>query len=615
MPIRVLHVASEASPFAQSGGLADVLGGLPPALAARGLDVAVMLPLYRGVEAKLAAAGIQLDAGVPFTTMLGPSQHPFSGFLRSAQYRGVTYGLVDMPALYDRPGGLYGPTGTSEWGDNHFRFGLLGKVAVELGASLFPSARQAAPTAGTAAAAPAGTAAGATPAAGTDAPTQAAEAVAPTKAVVGGKARPTGKTKAAGRAAAKAAKRATKAPATPDATGPADAAATKPAISAAVIEAASTPAASTPSNTRPLAGVDILHVHDWQASAAAVYARIAGVSCAIITTIHNLAFRGIFPKSAMDALGWPWPRFTLHDLEFYDQVSFLKGGMASADVVTTVSPSYAREILTPQFGEALEAFLNSDVKRLVGIVNGIDADSWNPAIDPALAAPFSATSLAGKATCRAALAAELGFTLAPHQPLIAVIARMTGQKGLDLVADIVPELHRLDAKLVVLGSGEPELEARFTYLAKTFSENVAVRIGFDITLSRRIYGGSDLFLMPSRFEPCGLGQLYAMRYGSVPIVHAVGGLKDTVRDAGTAALPAAAAAALPAAPRPGPGSATGFAFSPATAAALLRALERAIALFRNERAFTDLRRSAMSRDSSWTASAEKYLELYRSLVL
>jgi starch synthase len=508
VPLRVLHVASEAAPFAQSGGLADVLGGLPAALASRGLDVAVLLPLYRGVDAKLAAAGATLDIGHAFAIALGP--HIFHGALRKARFRNVTFGFVDVPALYDRPGGLYGPSGNGDWGDNHLRFGLLGKVAVEHGALLL----------------------GAEP--------------------------------------------------------------------------------------------DILHVHDWQGSPAAVYARIAGAKSAIVTTIHNLAYRGIFPKHVMNDLGWPWSRFTLHDLEFYDQVAFLKGGLAAADVVTTVSPSYAQEILTPSFGEALDAFLSSDVQRVVGIVNGIDADSWDPAVDPALPAHFSASSLEGKALCRAAIAAELGLSLEPHQPLIAVIARMTGQKGLDLVADIVPALHGLDAKLVVLGSGEPDYEARFKYLAATFADHVAVRIGFDISLSRRIYAGSDLFVMPSRFEPCGLGQLYAMRYGSIPVVHAVGGLRDTVIDPGDEVLLRASGvraidSAPPSAPLRGPAQphvaiGTGFSFASATAPALLHALERAVALFRNELAFTALRRAAMSRDSSWAVSADHYLSLYRSLV-
>jgi starch synthase len=481
--MRVLHVTSEAAPFAQSGGLADVLGGLPPALAQSGLDVAVLLPLYRGVEAKVAAAGGALDAGMPIAIHIGP--HTYHAHLRTTRLRGVTYAFVDCHLLYNRGGGLYGPTGNSEFGDNHLRFGALGKVAVEHGAHLLG--------------------------------------------------------------------------------GP----------------------------------VDVFHVHDWQGSPAAIFARTAGSEAAVVTTIHNLAYRGIFPKHAMFDLGLPWSLFTLHGIEFYDQVSLLKGGMAAADVVTTVSPSYAQEILTPQFGEALDGFLHHDVRRLVGIANGIDVEAWNPETDRALPARFSATSLAGKAVCRRALAEELGLSLAEDEPLIAVIARMTGQKGLDLVADLVPELHRLGAKLVVLGSGEPELETRFMWLAQTFRDHVAVRIGFDIALSRRIYAGCDLFVMPSRFEPCGLGQLYAMRYGSIPVVHAVGGLRDTVSDPGDDELAR--------------GNGTGIQFHTPTVGALLAAVERAVKLFRDPHALAKVRSAAMARDSSWTASARQYIELYRTL--
>jgi starch synthase len=267
--------------------------------------------------------------------------------------------------------------------------------------------------------------------------------------------------------------------------------------------------------------------------------------------------------------------------------------------VTTVSPSYAREILTPERGEALDGFLRWDVRRLVGITNGIDPRSWDPSTDPALPARFAASSIAGKARCRAALAEEFGLSVRDDEPLIGAVARMTDQKGFDLVADVVPELHRLGARLVVLGSGDPALEDRFRYLASVFRDHVAVRIGFDLALSRRIYGGSDLFVMPSRFEPCGLGQLYAMRYGSIPVVHAVGGLRDTVLDPGDAELAR--------------GRGTGIRFDEATPAALTAALTRATTLFRDPRALANLRVAAMARDSSWTASAQQYVQLYRSL--
>jgi starch synthase len=482
--VRVLHVASEVAPFAQSGGLADVIAGLPAAQAdSHGVAAAVLVPLYRGVPDRLAAAGVTLDPGTALRLEVGV--HQLDAAIRIASVGRVRYGFLDCPALYDRDGGLYGPHGAGEFGDNHVRFAALGKAALAAGDLLL----------------------GGTP--------------------------------------------------------------------------------------------EVLHVHDWQGSTAAIYARVAGAPSLIVTTIHNLAYRGIFPKAVMTELGIPWSLFTTDLVEFYDQVSFLKAGLALAGAVTTVSPSYAREILTPERGEALDGFLRWKVKRLVGITNGIDTAAWDPATDPALPANYTRTQPGGKARCRAHLAAELGLPLANDEPLIGVIARMTDQKGLDLVAAVVPELARIGARLVVLGSGEPALEHRFVWLADVFREHVAVRIGFDGELAHRIYAGSDLFAMPSRFEPCGLGQLYAMRYGAIPVVHAVGGLRDTVIDPGDGEL------AL--------GRGTGLRFTPATALAFARALDRAAKLFRDPTVLATVRRAAMARDSSWMASAQQYVQLYRSL--
>ena len=482
--MRVLHVASEVAPFAQSGGLADVLAGLPVAQAAiEGTSVAVLVPMYRGVPERLTSAGIALAPGNELSITVGP--HTFAATLRRATINRVEHGFLDCPALYDRPGGLYGPGGAGEWHDNHLRFGVLGKAALDAGELLLG------------------------------------------------------------------------------------------------------------------ARADVLHVHDWQGSPAAIYARLAAAPPTIVTTIHNLAYRGIFPKDVMTELGIPWSVFTPQLVEFWDQLSFLKGALGMSDAVTTVSPSYAREILTPPFGEGLDGFLIHDVKRLVGIVNGIDTHTWDPATDATLPARYSAGALEGKAVCRRALALEIEMQLPDDEPVIGVVARMTGQKGLDLVADVAPELHRLGARLVVLGAGEHEIEDRFRYLATAFGEHVFARIGFDVGLARRIFAASDLFVMPSRFEPCGLGQLYAMRYGAIPIVHAVGGLRDTVIDPGDRELAR--------------GRGTGITFEAATATALLAAIERGVALYRDRAAFAALRGSVMSRDSSWTASARDYVQLYASL--
>ena len=477
--MRVLHVSSELAPFAQTGGMGDVLAGLPGAQAALGFDAAVLVPLYRGVAERLAAAGHPLDAH-PLPIVLGP--HRFEAVLRSARIGRVRCGFLDIPALYDRAGGLYGPGGTAEFGDNHVRFAALGKAALAAGAHL-------------------------------------------------------------------------------------------------------------------LGGVDVVHAHDWQGAPAAIYAHLERPGTSIVTTIHNLAFRGIFGKHVLPELGIPWSLFTTRLLEFYDQLSLLKGGLALADAVTTVSPTYAHEILTPERGEALDGFLRWDVKRLVGIANGIDAAAWNPATDAALPARFSARELAGKRACREALCAEAGLPPPDDQtPIIGVVSRLSYHKGSDLIADLAPSLGELGARLVLIGNGEPALEDRLQNLARSFPDRVAVRIGFDHAYARRVYAGSDLFAMPSRFEPCGLGQLYAMRYGAVPIVHAVGGLRDTVTD--------------PSAVR---GTPTGLRFDEASAGALYVASARAVALFRDAAAFAALRRGAMARDSSWTVPAHEYVQIYRSL--
>jgi starch synthase len=481
--VRVLHVASEVAPFAQSGGLGDVVAGLPAALATdHGVACAVLVPLYRGVAERVRAAGLTLSEGPPIALTIGT--YVVGAAIRTAQVGQVRYGFVDCPLLFDRAGGLYG-NAAGDYSDNHLRFAALGKAALVAGHALLGGAP------------------------------------------------------------------------------------------------------------------DILHLHDWQAGAAAIYARLARLPARIVTTIHNLAFRGIFPKWTVGELGIPWELFTPDAVEFYDQLSLLKAGLALADAVTTVSPSYAREILTPERGEALDGFLRWNVRRLVGITNGIDAAAWDPAHDAALPAPYSAGDPSGKAACRAALAAELALPIADGEPLIGVIARMSDQKGLDLVAEIVPELERLGARLVVLGSGERGLEDRFAWLADVFRDHLAVRIGFDLALARRIYAGSDLFAMPSRFEPCGLGQLYAMRYGAIPVVHAVGGLRDTVIDPGNDELAR--------------GRGTGVRFAPATPLAFALALARAVQLFRDPVARAAIVRAAMQRDSSWTASAHEYVQLYRSL--
>jgi len=318
-----------------------------------------------------------------------------------------------------------------------------------------------------------------------------------------------------------------------------------------------------------------------------------------VLTVHNLAYRGLFGKHVINDLGLPWTFFHHQQLEFWDQVSFLKGGMAFSDIVTTVSPTYAEEIRTPERGEGLNEFLCHDVRRLVGIVNGIDQETWNPATDPVLPARFDALDRSGKAICREAVCREVGLTPDGNSALAVAIARMTTQKGLDLLADLAPEFAKMGIKLIILGAGDPDLEQRWRALSSQFADTIAVQIGFDSALSRRLYAGADLFIMPSRFEPCGLGQLYAMRYGAIPVVSGVGGLRDTVIDPHDTDLAVT--------------QRTGFRFWPISADNLRTALLRAIALRQaNPTGFDQVRANGMNRDSSWTTSAHTYVRLYRA---
>ncbi len=347
---------------------------------------------------------------------------------------------------------------------------------------------------------------------------------------------------------------------------------------------------------------DVIHAHDWQAGLALLWARQVpprqgGPAC--VLTIHNMAHQGNFPNHWVPELGLPWEWFHLELCEFWDQVSFFKAGIACADAITTVSPTYAQEIQTPEGGHGLDGFLRAHADRLSGIVNGIDTTSWNPATDSALPAPFDLDHLAGKSACRDALCAELGLQPAGG-PIVGVVSRLADQKGMDLVCDALPELVANGGCAAVLGTGLPWLEDRFRAAAATHPGRVAVHIGFDVPRSRRVYAGSDAILVPSRFEPCGLTQLYAMRYGAIPVVRATGGLRDTVDDPGDEALAR--------------GEGTGVCFTHPTADELRHALARTAGLFANSEAWARVQRAGMARDSSWAGPAAEYAALYRRLV-
>ena len=344
---------------------------------------------------------------------------------------------------------------------------------------------------------------------------------------------------------------------------------------------------------------DLVHAHDWHTGLVPAYmAQNPGLSTPTVFTIHNLAFRGIFPLDAHEDLGLPVRKLTPLGIEFHGKISYMKAGLVYANRITTVSPTYAREICTPEFGCGLEGVMRDRGRDLSGILNGVDYEIWNPS-DPAIAAPYSAEDLGGKAACKLALQAELGLSTQAAGPLFAVVSRLTSQKGMDLLLAALPELLREGAQLAVLGSGDGDLEAGFRYAAAANPEQVAVHIGYDEEMSHRFMAGADTLLVPSRFEPCGLTQLYALRYGTLPLVRQVGGLADTVVDASADNLIAERA--------------TGFVFHEASRHALGARIREACALYRTHDAWQKIQRRAMVQDFSWDDSAAHYEALYAGL--
>jgi len=347
---------------------------------------------------------------------------------------------------------------------------------------------------------------------------------------------------------------------------------------------------------------DVLHAHDWHAALVpglvATNARSLLPRTRTVLTLHNLAYQGICAKDLLPITGLPWDVFHLDAFEWYDHMNLLKGGIALADAVTTVSPTYARELQTPEFGAKLDGFLRQ--RKVFGILNGVDTEEWNPARDPHLNAHYDVDHLEGKRLVRADLLRTCDWPELPDVPVFGVVSRMTAQKGLDLVASLASELHGLPARLVVLGTGEPGLEQAFQLAARHYTWNVRTQIAFDGPLSHRIIAGCDALLVPSRFEPCGLTQMYAMRCGTVPVVHATGGLADTVDDPGDAALAR--------------GEGTGFAFDHPTAVGLRWAMGRAVRMYRTQpEGWRAIQRAGMRRDWSWSRSAGHYLNLYQAL--
>jgi len=475
-----LIVGSEAVPFSKTGGLADVLGALPQALASLGWDVTLVTPRYRGV-----AAGTEIDR---FVVGVGGFSRDV-GFFEEPLGAGAKAVLVDCPDLFDRDG-LYGADST-DYADNARRFAMLVRAALEF------SARD---------------------------------------------------------------------------------------------------------GRRPT----VVHAHDWQAGLVPVYLRslyathpvLGGVPS--VFTIHNLAYQGLFEADWLPRLDLGWDQFTIDRLEFWGRISFLKGGINDAAVITTVSPRYAEEIQTPALGFGFDGILRARSADVSGVLNGIDTSAWDPAHDGYLPAPFDGQHLAAKADSKREVLARFNLPTgkpAMARPLVAMISRMVAQKGLDLLEAVADHLPALGASFVVLGTGEARYQDMWTSLAAAYPDRIGVRVGFDEPLAHLIEAGADIFLMPSQFEPCGLNQMYSLRYGTVPVVRRVGGLADTVIDCAS-----------------GRRGANGFVFDEYTPEALLETLSRALGAYADRRKWRVLQRAGMRADHSWDHSAREYVKIYERAV-
>ncbi len=476
--LKVLSVASEIFPLVKTGGLADVAGALPGALARENIEVRTLIPAYPAVKAKLAEATpvheYDLLFGGPARVVAGTAD-------------GVDLFALDAPHLYDRPGNPYlGPDGL-DWPDNSRRFAALARVAADIGRGAI--------------------------------------------------------------------------------------------------------AAFQP---------QVVHAHDWQAALAPAYLHYGdGPRPGTAITIHNLAFQGHYPISMFGELGLPARALAIDGVEYFGGVGYLKAGLQLSDRITTVSPTYAREIMTPEFGMALDGLLRARASVVVGIVNGIDDVVWNPAIDAALAQNYSALRIDMRVRNKTALQSRMGLTPGAERPLFGVVSRLSDQKGLDLLLQALPGVLSKGGQLALLGSGDRELETGFASVAAARPGVVGAVLGYDEKLAHLFYAGADFIVVPSRFEPCGLTQLCALRYGAVPIVSHVGGLADTIIDANEAATAA--------------GVATGVQFSPPSVESLSYALDRGLEIAGNPAVTRRLRLNGMRSDVSWRGPAQRYAALYRSI--
>jgi starch synthase len=476
--MHIVFAASEAVPFAKTGGLADVVGALPREIAKLGHQVSGYLPLYASVRPLLEK---ELTYAVRSITIPFPHSNRFVGIVDGGLRDGVQFYFVDCPEFFDRQG-LYGNNGDS-YPDNAERFGLFCR---------------------------------------------------------------------------------------------------------AVLEA-----------TKSVGVPDVFHVHDWQAALIPVLLRTVYAAdpalqkTATVLTIHNAGYQGWFPPSTIDQLLLPWELFTYNKLEHYNTFDFLKGGVVYGDLLTTVSRKYAEEVQTSDFGNGLEGALRQRSSDFRGILNGVDYTEWDPATDGNLAAHYNPLDLSGKRDCRKDLLHAFGLDVPEETPVIGICSRFASQKGFDLLEQIAGRLAERDLAVVALGTGEPYYEKFFRDFAFANSDRFSVQIRYDDAMAHKIEAGADIFLMPSRFEPCGLNQIYSLKYGTIPVVHATGGLDDTVEEW-----------------NPDSNTGTGFKFKPYEAQELLNAIDRALTTFYDKTHWSSLIENAMAQNFSWEQPAREYNAVY-----
>jgi starch synthase len=477
--IRLLSVASEIYPLVKTGGLADVVGTLPGALAQEGVAVRTLVPGYPKVMSAIA----QKETVRHWASLFGGPAD-----LLAATAQKLDLLVLDAPHLYDRPGNPYVRPDGTDWPDNALRFAALCQAAADVARG--------------------------------------------------------------------------------------DVAAFVP---------------------------DIVHAHDWQAGLVPAYLHYGGGNRpGTIITVHNLAYQGLCPASLLATLGLPARAYAIDGVEYFGTISFLKAALQLADRITTVSPTYAVEIMGPDAGMGLDGVLRGRADVVSGIVNGIDVDVWNPADDRYIAAPFDVRRLTQRAKNKEALQARMDLAADPGAMLYGVVSRLSWQKGLDLLLDALPQLLANGGQLALIGSGDADLEQKFTLAAERNSGRVACVIGYDEELAHLVQAGSDVIAVPSRYEPCGLTQLCAQRYGAIPLVARVGGLADTVIDAGEMAVAA--------------GAATGVQFAPVNLLMLQAAIRRSAGLFADKPTWARMQRNGMKTDVSWRNPARHYVTLYRDLL-